>query len=71
MEVIFEVRDGEQGGFWARALGYDIYVEADTWENLSGSVIEAVLQSFASEAEPPKMVLLHYVKDELIQIEAE
>ncbi len=31
MELIFEIRDAEEGGFCARALGYAIFAEAETW----------------------------------------
>jgi len=30
MELIFEVREAEEGGFVARALGQGIFTEADT-----------------------------------------
>ena len=33
MELIFEVRDAEEGGYYARALGHGIFTEAETWEN--------------------------------------
>jgi hypothetical protein len=26
-EIIFEVREAEEGGFWARALGYSIFTQ--------------------------------------------
>ena len=32
MELIFEVRDGEEGGYCARALGHAIFTEAETWD---------------------------------------
>ena len=31
MELIFEVRDAEEGGYWARALEHAIFTEANTW----------------------------------------
>jgi hypothetical protein len=34
MELIFEVRDGEEGGYCAHALGHAILTEADTWGEL-------------------------------------
>lgn len=69
MELIFEVRDAEEGGFWARALGADIFTQADTWEELRTNVLEAVRLHFEPE-KPPKLVQLHYVRDELIAVEA-
>jgi predicted RNase H-like HicB family nuclease len=70
MELIFEVRDAEEGGFYARALGYGIFTEADTWDELRANVLEAVAVHFEDEPVQPRMVQLHYVKDELIAVEA-
>ena len=69
MEQIFEVRDAEEGGFCARALGYAIFTEGDTWEELRGNVLEATALHFEECAEHPRLVQLHYVKDELIPVE--
>lgn len=46
MEVIFEVRDAEEGGFYARALGYAIFTQAETWEELRANVREATALHF-------------------------
>jgi predicted RNase H-like HicB family nuclease len=70
MELIFEVRDAEEGGFFARALGFPIFTQADTWEELRASAREAVTLHFEDAADQPKLIQLHYVKDELIPIEA-
>jgi hypothetical protein len=66
MELIFEVRDAEEGGYCARALGYAIFTEADTWEELRANVLEATSLHFEEAAEQPRLVQLHYVKDEFI-----
>ena len=34
MELIFEIRDAEEGGYHARALGHAIFTEAESWEEL-------------------------------------
>ena len=70
MELIFEVRDADEGGYFARALGHSIFTEAETWEELRANVLEAVSLHFEDEEERPRMVQLHYVKDELIPVEA-
>lgn len=70
MELIFEVRDADDGGFHARALGYSIYTQAQTWEELRRNVLEATSLHFEDEPEQPKLVQLHYVKDEYIPLEA-
>jgi predicted RNase H-like HicB family nuclease len=70
MELIFEVRDAEEGGFFARALGYAVFTEADTWDELRANVKEAVSLHFEDEPVRPRLIQLHYVKDELIPVEA-
>jgi hypothetical protein len=70
MELIFEVRDAEEGGYNARALGYAIFTEGDTWEDLRANVLEAAALHFEDEPVRPRVVQLHYVKDELLPLEA-
>jgi predicted RNase H-like HicB family nuclease len=70
MELIFEVRDAEEGGYCARALGHAIFTQAETWGELRGNVLEAVSLHFEDAQEQPRLVQLHYVKDELIPLEA-
>ncbi len=70
MELIFEVRDAEEGGYFAHALGYSIFTEAETWEDLRTNVLEATSLHFEDSPVHPRLVQLHYVKDELIPVEA-
>ena len=70
MELIFEVRDAEEGGYYARALGHGIFTEAETWEELRANVLEATSLHFEDGPVHPRLVQLHYVKDELIPVEA-
>ena len=70
MELIFEVRDAEEGGYCARALGHAIFTEAETWDELRAKVQEAVALQFEDEPVQPRLLQLHYVKDELIPVEA-
>ena len=46
MELIFEVRDADEGGYYARALGHSIFTEAETWDELRANVLEAVSLHF-------------------------
>jgi hypothetical protein len=70
MELIFEVRDAEEGGYYARALGQSIFTDADTWDELRANILEAVSLHFEGNPQHPRLVQLHYVKDELIPLEA-
>ena len=69
MELIFEIRDAEEGGFCARALGHAIFTEAETWEDLRANVLEAATLHFEDGPAQPRLVQLHYVRDELIPVE--
>jgi predicted RNase H-like HicB family nuclease len=70
MELIFEVREAEEGGYVARALGQAIFTEAETWAELRDNVREVTSLHFDDAAEMPKLIQLHFVKDELIAVEA-
>lgn len=52
MELIFEVRDAEQGGYHARALGYAIFTEGESWEELRANVLEATALHFEDGPHP-------------------
>ena len=70
MELIFEIRDAEEGGFYARALGQGIFTEADSWDELRANLLEAVSLHFEDATDRPRLVQMHYVKDALIPLEA-
>ena len=70
MELIFEVREAEEGGYLARALGQSIFTEAETWQELRANILEAASLHFEDAAVKPKLIQLHFVKDELIAVEA-
>ncbi len=70
MELIFEIRDAEEGGFFARALGHSIFTQAESWDELRRNLLEAVSLHFEEATTRPRLVQMHYVKDELIPLEA-
>ena len=67
-ELIFEVRDADEGGFHARALGQAIFMQGETWDELKANVLEALDVYFDDVAALPTLVQLHYVKDELMLV---
>ncbi len=69
VDLIFEIRDAEEGGFHARALGHAIFTQAGTWDELRSRVLEAVSLHFEDAPSRPQVVQMHYVKDELIPLE--
>lgn len=66
-ELIFVIEEAPEGGYTAQALGYSIYTEADTWEDLKVAVQDAVACHFDDEHRP-SMVRLHVVRDEVIPV---
>jgi hypothetical protein len=54
MELIFEVRDAEEGGFYAHALGQGIFTEAENWDELRANVLEAVSLHFEDATTRPR-----------------
>lgn len=68
-EIIFEVKQDEMdGGFTASALGYGIHTEGDTLEALRANVREAVGCYFDEKMSPPKIIRLHFVRDEVLAV---
>ena len=65
-EIIFEVTEAEAGGYCASALGYGINTQAETLEELRSMVREAVDCYFDESAPAPAVILLHFVRDELL-----
>jgi predicted RNase H-like HicB family nuclease len=70
MELIFEIRDAEQGGFYAHALGHSIFTQGETWDELRGNLLEAVSLHFDDATTRPRLIQMHFVKDELVLFEA-
>jgi predicted RNase H-like HicB family nuclease len=62
MELIFEIRDAGEGGFYARSLGHGIFTEGETWEELRGNVLEAVSLHFEGAATRPRLVQMHHAR---------
>jgi predicted RNase H-like HicB family nuclease len=60
MELIFEVRDAEEGGYCARALGHGIFTQGDTWDELRANVLEATALHFEDALVRASFVQLDY-----------
>jgi hypothetical protein len=64
-EIIFVVTDADEGGYLARALGASIFTQADTLPALREAVREAV-QCHYGDGEAPRMIRLHFTREEVI-----
>jgi hypothetical protein len=66
MELIFEVRESNDGGYVARAPGHSIVAKAAGWAELRKHAREAAEKHFENAPVRADRIRLHMVKDELI-----
>ncbi len=59
-EITFEVTEAVEGGYDARAQGYGIFTQGDSWEELEAMAQDAALCHF-DEEDAPGVVRLHLV----------
>jgi hypothetical protein len=64
-EISFSVQEPAEGGYEAHALGYPIFTQAETMEELRDAVRGAVRCHF-DPGSVPAVIRLHFVKDEVI-----
>ena len=65
-EIVFEVTDATEGGYVACAFGFGITTQAETMAELRAMVRDAVACYFEDPAQAPKLIRLHYVRDEVL-----
>ena len=65
-EIIFEVTESDEGGYEARALGHSIFTQGEDWNDLKEMAREAVLCHFDDTMPRPKLIRLHFVRDEVL-----
>jgi len=66
-ELIFLVEESLEGGYEARALETSIFTEAENLTELKEAIRDAVKCHF-NEKEMPRLIRLHFVKEEVITI---
>jgi len=64
-EIIFIIEESQETGYEARALDHSIFTEADTVEELKIMIKDAV-QCHFDPNEMPKIIRLHYIKEEIM-----
>ena len=67
MEIMFEVTEAVEGGYDARALGYDIFTQGDDWDDLKAMARDAV-RCYFEEGSAPRVIRLHLVREEAIAV---
>ena len=66
-EIIFEVSEDDlDGGYSASALGFGIHTQGDSLDDLRHNVREAEDCYFDDAMERPRLIRLHFVKDEVL-----
>ena len=66
-EIIFLVEEAPEGGYTARALGNDIFTQAETEKKLKELIKDAVICHF-DKKDLPGLVRLHFVKEETFSL---
>jgi hypothetical protein len=62
-EIIFIVKESPEGGYEGRALGFSIFVESDTFDEMKENICRAVHCNF--EEELPKIIRVHFTSEEV------
>lgn len=65
IEIFFTVSENLDGSYEARALGHSIFTDANSLDELYKNIKEAVSCHF-DDSEKPKMIRLHFVREEVI-----
>ena len=65
-EIIFIVKESEEGGYIASGLNDSIYTDGDTLKELKDNVKEAVICHFDDNSR--KIIRLHMVREEVFAV---
>ncbi|YAF96356.1 MAG: 2-oxoisovalerate dehydrogenase [Nodularia sp. CChRGM 3473] len=65
-EIVFLIEEDPEGGYTAKALGESIFTQAGDIASLKEMLRDAVRCHFPDEADRPKVIRLHIVRDEVI-----
>lgn len=66
-EIVFLIEESIDGGYEAKALGLSIFTEGESLDELRENIRDAVRCHF-DEGAQPKVVRLHFVKDEVLAV---
>ncbi|MDF1532214.1 MAG: hypothetical protein SCH39_02535 [Methanosarcinales archaeon] len=65
-EIIFLIEDDPEGGYNAQALGYSIFTEGETVEDIKRNIMDALRCHFENENDIPKVIRLHFTREEIL-----
>ena len=66
-EIIFLVKEAEDGGFLAQAVGHDLFTDADSLDAIKINISEAVDCHFEGD-EKPDSIRLQIVREEVMAL---
>ena len=67
-EITFLVKEAEEGGYYAEAVGVGIFAEGDSVEELKENIRGGIECYFNNSTETPTFAHLHFVKDEIMAL---
>ena len=65
-EILFLIEDDPEGGYNAQALGYSIFTEGETVEEIKENIADALSCYFNKLEDIPKIIRLHFVREEIL-----
>jgi hypothetical protein len=66
-EIIFLIEESLDGGFEAKAVGYSIFTEGETENEVRKNILEAVRCHF-DETEMPSFINIRFLREEQIAL---
>ena len=66
-EIIFSISESLDGGFEAQAVGYSIYTQCETYDELADTLRDAVKCHF-DEGQVPSLIRMHFVRSEVVAV---
>jgi len=65
-EIMFLIEDDPEGGYNAQALGYSIFTEGETVEEIKENIMDALRCHFDNAQDIPTVIRLHFVREEIL-----
>ena len=65
-EIVFLVEEDPEGGYTAKALGYSIFTQGETLDEIKTNIQDALACHFDKKDYIPSVVRLHIVKEETL-----
>ena len=67
-ELTFLVREAEEGGYYAEAVGVGIFAEGDNMDELKENIKSGIECYYENTSDAPSFAHLHFVKDEIMAL---